>query len=73
MGPSQQTSDLSVDVEGFANEMQFADLGLVFVGARVYDPVLGRLLSADPVSLGVSSQVEASHLDLSPERRRPCD
>lgn len=39
--------DLIVDVEGFAAEMQFEDLGLVFLGARLYDPAIGRVASAD--------------------------
>lgn len=71
-GPSQQTSDLSVDVEGFANEMQFADLGLVFVGARMYDPALGRLLAADPVGFGCPFMWKLAFQTI-PQRGVACD
>ncbi len=42
--PSQDIS-----TRGFIGQEQLADVGLVHLNARVYDPTLGRFTSADPV------------------------
>jgi RHS repeat-associated protein len=39
---------------GFTDHEQLDDLGLVHMNGRIYDPVLGRFLSADPNVDGVS-------------------
>jgi RHS repeat-associated protein len=38
----------SQTTRGFAGQEELADVGLVHLNGRVYDPVVGRMMSADP-------------------------
>jgi len=42
-------SPLNVDQRGFTGHEHLADLGLIHMNGRLYDPVLGRFLQADPI------------------------
>ena len=40
---------LNADQRGFTGHEHFAELGLIHMNGRLYDPVLGRFLQADPI------------------------
>lgn len=42
---------------GYTGHQEMRDYGLVYAGARWYDPVIGRFLSPDPVKYSVGSPV----------------
>lgn len=42
---------------GYTGHLEMRDHGLVYAGARWYDPVVGRFLSPDPVRFGIESPV----------------
>ncbi len=46
--PFSQGGDCALSSRGFTDHEMMDDLGLVHMNGRIYDPVLGRFLSADP-------------------------
>ncbi len=42
-------SPLNGDSRGFTGHEHLADLGLIHMNGRIYDPVIGRFLQADPI------------------------
>jgi RHS repeat-associated protein len=38
----------SQTIRGFTGQEELADVGLVHLNGRVYDPLIGRMMSADP-------------------------
>mgnify|MGYP004704388623 CR=1 FL=1 len=48
-GPLTSTASLTdITDQGYTNQQQLDAVGLVHMGGRVYDPVIGRFISADP-------------------------
>jgi len=43
------TTPLNVDQRGFTGHEHLAELGIIHMNGRLYDPVLGRFLQADPI------------------------
>ena len=39
----------AVDERGFTGHVVEADIGLIYMGARYYDPVMGRFISPDTI------------------------
>ena len=55
-GALEQTPDDSVS-PGYTGHLEERETGLVYAGARWYDPRIGRFLSPDPVGFSVSNPV----------------
>lgn len=51
---STSTINLNPTTRGFTDHEMLSDFGLIHMNGRVYDPVLGRFLSADPNVDGAS-------------------
>jgi RHS repeat-associated protein len=47
--PAGSLANSSQTIRGFTGQEMLADVGLVHLNGRVYDPYIGRMLSADPV------------------------
>ena len=43
------------DRRGFTGHEHLDDLGLIHMNGRVYDPAIGRFISADPVAAGIAT------------------
>ena len=51
---STSTTNLNPTTRGYTDHEMLADFGLIHMNGRVYDPILGRFLSADPNVDGAS-------------------